>query len=86
MPNYIVNLPVQVEADDPTAAVEEFMQTVLRYGLRPWSYQVVGENGTVVADGDGAIIEDIEQTAEATYNEGVADESAEADEPAAEPE
>lgn len=87
MPKYIVNLPVQVEAENVTEAVNEFMQTILKYGLRPWSYQVVSGEGTVIADGEGAVIEDVKKDVEeADESEEAQDEPSEADGPSTEPE
>lgn len=65
--SYIVSLPMQVEADSPEDAVEEFMEQVLSFGLRGWNFNlfklndeggveeqitVMGASGEVVSHGD----------------------------------
>lgn len=48
--HYIVSLPMQVEADSPENAVEEFMEQVLSFGLRGWNFNLfkVDEDGGVL--------------------------------------
>jgi hypothetical protein len=48
-PNYSVRLLMDAHADDPVAAVEQFLERVLEFGLRGWAFAVVDYDTDVMS-------------------------------------
>lgn len=63
--DYLVTLPMRLEAETPQDAIEQFIEQVNTFGLRAWSFSVQHEGHlALVINGRGEVIEDGDEEGE----------------------